>query len=294
MEKEGFVGNLVAIGTVPVEEPSVIKGYSKIRGESLEIDGFSIEISPGTQTMIAAATVACEAIGVRAPYAVVAGDIGGGKGSDALFVFLLERACELSPRVIVWHYIYPSFVMKDVFETIKEECEPRPVLIADAGSMYNVVELGLAKEFDLLTPDPGEMGYLGDPDAAHPVYVSNPIFEIDTEDVPKLVSQAYQHGKASKVLLIKGPTDFIVKEGKVVQTIREPNIPALEAIGGTGDTITGIVSALIYGGYNVVDAATYAAKANRLAGSLANPTPATPISEIIPHIPVALRKILGK
>jgi len=68
----------------------------------------------------------------------------------------------------------------------------------------------------------------------------------------------------------------------------------LEPIGGTGDTLTGIVSALIHGGYAIEEAAIMAAKINRLAGELANPTPGTQVSEIIIHIPNALSIALGK
>jgi hypothetical protein len=292
---------LVTVGSVPVKDPSIKKGSTKVQGENLLIGDFSIPISAGTQTMIAAATVTCEALGLKAPYAVVAGDIGDGSGSDELFAFLILEGCTLSPKVVVVHYIYPSVGMKEVVETLKG-CVPPPKLIADAGAMYNVATLGLAKDFDLFTPDPGEMAFLADPEAEHPMYVSTPIFEIDTTDIPALIDQAHKCGKAPKFLLVKGATDYIAREKpgqpsmglEVVATINEPNIPALEPIGGTGDTITGIVSALIYGGYEITDAAVKAAKVNRIAGMLANPTPATPISQIIPQIPAALKKVLGK
>lgn len=282
---------LVMVGSVPVKDPSVKKGFAKIQGADLIINDFSIPISAGTQTMIAAATVTCEALGLKAPYAVVAGDVGDGSGSDELFAYLILEGCELAPKVVVMHYIYPSVGMKEVVKTLGG-CAHKPILIADAGAMYNVATLGLAKDFDLFTPDPGEMAFLADPEAGHPMYVTNPLFEIDTTDVPKLIEHAYEYGKAPKVLLVKGSTDYIVKDKKVVATIREPNIPALEPIGGTGDTITGIVSALIYGGYDLAEAAIYAAKANRLAGLLAKPNPATQISEIIPHIPEALKRVM--
>ncbi len=86
----------------------------------------------------------------------------------------------------------------------------------------------------------------------------------------------------------------MVRQGEILNTISQPNIPAMEAIGGTGDTITGIVAALIYGGYEVIQASVIAAKTNRIAGKLCNPTPATQIGELVAHIPHALAQVLGK
>jgi len=68
----------------------------------------------------------------------------------------------------------------------------------------------------------------------------------------------------------------------------------MEAIGGTGDTLTGIVTALIGTGMEVAKAAIIAARVNRLAGSYAKPTPATQVMDIIQHIPTALAKILNE
>ena len=67
----------------------------------------------------------------------------------------------------------------------------------------------------------------------------------------------------------------------------------MEAIGGTGDTLTGIVSALIESGMGIKEASVIAMKTNRLAGYLAKPTPATQTMEIIQQIPKALEQILG-
>ncbi len=65
-------------------------------------------------------------------------------------------------------------------------------------------------------------------------------------------------------------------------------------MGGTGDTLTGIVTALIGTGMEVMKAATIAAKVNRLAGYYAKPTPATQVMEIIQQIPKALTKVLSE
>jgi NAD(P)H-hydrate repair Nnr-like enzyme with NAD(P)H-hydrate dehydratase domain len=68
----------------------------------------------------------------------------------------------------------------------------------------------------------------------------------------------------------------------------------MEAIGGTGDTLTGIIAALIEAGVEVKEAAIVAARVNRLAGHYAKPTPATQVMEIIQHIPRALEEILNE
>ena len=91
---------------------------------------------------------------------------------------------------------------------------------------------------------------------------------------------------------MKGPVDYIVSNGKILEAISEPNTPVLEAIGGTGDTITGIVSALISGGIGPARACLVASKANRLAGQLCNPTPATRVFEIVNKIDDAIAKTL--
>lgn len=93
-------------------------------------------------------------------------------------------------------------------------------------------------------------------------------------------------------MIVKGEKDYICNQGRIVATIEEPCIEPLEAIGGTGDTLTGIVSALIYGGYAIEEAAILAAKINRLAGELSHPTPGTQVSEIIRNIPTALSMVL--
>ncbi len=96
------------------------------------------------------------------------------------------------------------------------------------------------------------------------------------------------------MLVIKGSTDYIVEYGKVIGQISEPDIPALEAIGGTGDTISGMLGAFIHSGFEFSAAAVLTAKINRLAGQYAGATPATKIREIIAAIPAVLRDHVEK
>jgi NAD(P)H-hydrate repair Nnr-like enzyme with NAD(P)H-hydrate dehydratase domain len=79
-----------------------------------------------------------------------------------------------------------------------------------------------------------------------------------------------------------------------LETVARPVEEAMEAIGGTGDTLTGLVSVLIDAGMNMREAAVTAMRANRLAGRYAQPTPATQILEIIRHIPQALQEVLER
>ena len=83
-----------------------------------------------------------------------------------------------------------------------------------------------------------------------------------------------------------------MNEEKVLATIDEPNVPALEAIGGTGDTITGMVSALTYSGLELHEAAIIAAKSNRMAGLFAQANPSTRVWQIISQLPAVFKERL--
>ena len=85
--------------------------------------------------------------------------------------------------------------------------------------------------------------------------------------------------------MVKGSTDHIAQDGRIVERLAEPNIPALEAIGGTGDTISGMVGALVSAGFDAVPAARIAIRANRTAGLYAAATPATRIWQVIEALP---------
>ena len=271
------------------------QGMARFDDEFVIGENFSMparELMHCTTGMIATAAVACRALGTDPPYAVIAGCLGEGDGSKLVYRFLAEEAEALKPSVLTLHYILPIRLAAEKFMQSFRRWKDKPILIADAGGIYVMKAAGFAADFDLFTPDPGEMAFLADPDAIHPAYVRHFISEVDLTEAPRLIKEAYEHGNAPQVLLVKGSTDYIARDGEILATVSEPNIPAMECIGGTGDTITGLVSALAYAGYDLVDAALYAARINRIAGLLANPTPATPISEIIPHIPAAMEQVL--
>jgi len=288
---------LVLAGTIPIDGLPLKHGPCKYEFDKLTVSDHVFEekyVTLGTTAMVSAASVTCQALGIKEPYAVIAGDIGMGEGTLKIFEFLTSEVGKLKPKVLTLHYILPT---RDPFINLVntvDNLEEKPVFIADAGALLNAKAVKVSRKFDLFTPDPGELSFLADEDAAHPAYVQHFIFEVDETEVPRLSKEAYQHGDTPSYLLVKAAVDHIVVDGEVVGVIKEPLIPPLEAIGGTGDTITGIVSALIYSGLDIADACIKAAKINRLVGELVNPTPATRISQLIPYIPQAVKKVLGK
>jgi NAD(P)H-hydrate repair Nnr-like enzyme with NAD(P)H-hydrate dehydratase domain len=241
--------------------------------------------------MVASACITCKALNLEPPYFITSGDIGDGKGSKGLYQYVATKLGTLDVTVLAIHYIMPDIPgIRNILNSPGERREGI-TLIADAGAMYAAKAAGLAQEIDIFTPDAGEMAYLADPKAIHPAYVEHLLFELDAAEVLTLIKKAYETGNTPKILLVKGPVDYIVEEGEVVETIDEPSISAMEAIGGTGDSLTGILSALIYGGYEKVDACIKAARINRIAGKLAHPDPATSILNIIANIPDALKEV---
>ena len=92
----------------------------------------------------------------------------------------------------------------------------------------------------------------------------------------------------ARTVIIKGAVDHVVQNGKIIFTLNEPDLPQLEAIGGTGDTLSGMVGAFIAAGLSHRDAAIEALTLNRKAGLAANATAATKIREIIAAIPQAM------
>lgn len=128
-----------------------------------------------------------------------------------------------------------------------QECGHRPVLVADAGFMYAAKMSGYAADYDLFTPDAGELAFLADEKAPHPFYARG--FLLDSHDnVPGLLARASEHQNAARFMIIKGARDAISEGGRIIHWVDEPQTPAMEAIGGTGDMVTGIVTGLFLPG----------------------------------------------
>ncbi|MFA4916237.1 MAG: NAD(P)H-hydrate dehydratase [Syntrophales bacterium] len=279
-------------GTIPQEDFPLTIGQVKFSGKTLIINEKEVSCMQGTAALISAACITAEYLGEEPPQALLAGDRGKGKGSRLLYEYLSKNLPDLAPNVLVLHYILPVMgLMRKVSESA-EKCRRKPIMIADASSMYAAKAAGLAPNFDIFTPDPSEIAFLADSDATHPAYISRHLFNSDITKTSELAAKAYQDKNAARLLLVKGSVDHIVEEGKIIETISEPDIPELEAIGGTGDTITGMVAAFVSAGLDLREAAILAARANRMAGKYARATPATRIREIIARFPDVFRENL--
>ena len=250
-----------------------------------------IAINRGTPAMIAAAAVTLEYKGLPQPVAYLVGDIGDGDGSRRLYDYLTGHIGDVPLSTLTLHYFQPDVGLFKRLLSVIDSLPGRPSLIADAGFMYVAKMSGHAPSFDLFTPDAGELAYLADELAPHPFYTRGFILH-DENQIPDLIERAYRHNNAATYLLVKGATDFIADKNGVMSRVDSPREEAMEAIGGTGDTLTGIVSALIESGLDTETASIQAARVNRLADSLARPTPATQVYEIIRHIPQALNRVL--
>lgn len=288
---------LLLSGTLPMPSDSITVGQVRFDSGTLRIGEREVPremLSIGATAMMAAAVKTTEAIGTEPPVSVVAGDLGDGEGSKLVYKFLTEDAGGLGPSTVTLHYILPLRNEFLSFVEMSDYWAKRPFLIADAGALLIAKATRVCGKFDLFTPDAGEISFLADPDAGHPAYVKTALFEVDTTEVPKLIAQAWAGKNCPRYLLVKGPTDFIVDNGEIIHRVSEPFIPVLEPIGGTGDTLTGMVSALISGGLEPVRACLVGSRANRIAGQLSNPTPATRVFEIVDHIGEAVRKALDQ
>jgi NAD(P)H-hydrate repair Nnr-like enzyme with NAD(P)H-hydrate dehydratase domain len=282
---------LAVVGTIPDHNLPLVVGEVTMEGHRICINGHRAEVNRGTVALLAAAIKTSVVLKQAPPFAFLAGDIGTGEGSRRLYKFLVENLVKYDLKIIVFHYLLPD---ADWFNRILfaiDEMIRRPVLLADAGGMYAAKMSGQAERYDLFTPDAGELAFLADEEAPHPFYTRGFILH-EENSVPDLIRRAYAYNNASRYLLVKGRKDYIANREGIIATIDYPMIEALEPIGGTGDTLTGITSALVFSGIEIDKAAIIAAKVNRLSGYYACPAPATQVMEIIEHIPMALGDVL--
>jgi len=280
---------LLIAATFPEEGAGLLTGQIESSGPALSLAGKSLDCIQGSSALIGAAVQVCRYFGVELPHVALAGDIGRGDGSKLIYSYIENEIRSLKPSILCLHYILPSIAAAVRIVKAVNLCNPKPLLLADAGSMYALKAARVSCQADLLTPDPGEMGFLADPEAVHPAYITRHIFSMDTQDVPALIEQARQNGTLPKLLVVKGATDYIAENGSIIATVTEPDVPALESVGGTGDTLAGLLAGFIHAGMTPVDAALAAARCNRLAGKIGNVTPATRVAEFIQHFPEAIR-----
>jgi hypothetical protein len=283
---------MLIVGTVPIRDMPLTMGKVIIDGDFLVINDRGVPCTQGTGAMVSAALSVTGYLKLDAPQVLLVGDVGRGKGSRELYQYLIDNITELAPRVLALHYWLPDMAQTRELCTAIRKCEKRPIMIADSASMYSAKAAGLAESFDVFTPDATEIAFLADPTATHPAYIARHLFETDINRAPELAQVAYRNHSTAKLLLIKGTTDYVTRDGEIIATVNDPNIPELEPIGGTGDTITGLVSAFIYAGLELHEAAIIAAKANRMAGKYARVTPASKVKQVIDQFPAVFKDYL--
>lgn len=275
------------VGTVPDADLGLLHGPARLEGGRVTVAGRELDVQRGTPALLAAALQVAAHLGRPEIHASLAGDTGRGDGSRHLYDWLCRHLPDCICSVLVFHYLQPDVDWHGRVLLAIEQMTRPPVLIADAGFMYAAKMSGQAGRYDCFTPDLGELAFLADEQAPHPFYTRGFILH-ESNRADDLIERAYRHDNAAIHLLVKGATDAIVARGRVVDRVDAPSTPAMEAIGGTGDTLTGLLAALCAAGHDLVPAASLAARANRLCGALARPTPASPVSELIAAIPRAL------
>ncbi len=282
---------LAVIGTVPDPDFPLAIGEADLDSGHLHVAGHVCPVNRGTPALLAAAVKTAQTLGQSPPHAYLIGDIGLGDGSKKLYEYLSGHLAQTHFTTLCFHYLLPDVDWHNRVLFAIEDMAMRPILIADAGFMYVAKMSGQADQYDLFTPDVGEMAFLADEEAPHPFYTRGFILH-DENLAPDLINRAYTFDNAANYLLVKGKVDYVASREGILAAVTEPDIETLEPIGGTGDTITGIVAALIDSGRPIPKAALIAARVNRLAGLYANPTPATQVTEIIKHISKALKEAL--
>jgi sugar/nucleoside kinase (ribokinase family) len=280
---------MLIAGTVPSLDIPLTFGEVKIDGDHLVVEDRVFYCTQGTGAMISAALAATEYLKMDAPKVLITGDIGNGKGSRELYRYLIDNIEPLNPGVLALHYWLPDMAQTRQLCTAIDKCKQRPVLIADAASMYSAKAAGLAEKFDVFTPDATEIAFLADPNATHPAYIARHLFETDIRQAPALAEEAFKNHGAARLMLIKGAIDYVFENSRIIAEIDEPDIPEMEAIGGTGDTITGLIAAFIYTGLEPAEAAVIAARTNRMAGKYAGATPASKVKQIIDFFPLVFK-----
>ncbi len=277
---------IVLVGTVPYKT-GLYTGKTAVRDKTLEVGGASFPIERGTAAMAASCAQVCSFYNLDMPLCILGGDVSDGKGTDLMFQEVLTNIEKYSPDLVTLHYMFPKIKFGEPFLDKIGSLPKRPQLIADAGGMYLMKTISKSYLFDVFTPDQGELYFLADEFAPHPLYVRNDLLN-ENVSMEALLDSAYKNKNTAKTTVIKGAVDYIYKDSVKVKELAQPNIAAMEAIGGTGDTITGMLSAFRY--KNDPDADYKALVLNRLIGELIQCNPATQILDFIKVIPRVLEK----
>lgn len=280
-------------GTVPYEDFSLslaaLWKNSEVReGELVLPDGKKLPVARGTTALAATAIIACQSLGCPPPRLLLAGDAGSGKGSHEAYRWLAENLAGLAEkerglRGATLHYFYPDVDWHNRVFMAFEALRPRPMLVADAGFMYVAKMSGYAREYDLFTPDMGELAFLADEKAPHPFYTRGFLLA-EEGDFPKLMERAIKHHNCPPNMIVKGERDHILCDYKIAATVSEPSVPAMECIGGTGDIVAGFATAYLAAGNPVCKSALQAARAARQLALYCQPNPASQAADLIDKI----------
>ncbi len=284
---------LLLTGAVPIDKLPLLIGEIEVNEQRVRIGGHDLPINRGNEAMMAAACLICQEYGVESPVGLVAGDIGKRDGSEKIYEYLAENLPNMNVGVLTLHYIMPDLKRNKKVLAAIDTMKEKPILIADAGSMYVAKAGGDAHYYDVFTPDLGETAFLADDKADHPTYTRGFIFHMEN-DVPELIRRAYASNNTARTLFVKGSVEYICQDNEILDTIDQPNVEAMEPIGGTGDLITGMISGLIHAGNSPLDACRIAGRVNRKAGELSRPTPATQVKDILKFVPAALKEVLAQ
>lgn len=292
-----FYETWIIAGTVPDPAFPLLSAPCAIVNGRLQAGQRTLAVCRGTTALLAAVCLALEHLkntslaGMRniRPWAVIAGDTGKGSGSFQVYAKLLEELPRLMPAGITYHYLLPDIDWHGRILSVQESL-PRPLFsVADAGYMYAAKMSGFAASYDLFTPDIGELAFLADQNAPHPFYTRNFLLA-DENKAEDLIASAYATGGAAKNMLVKGKKDRLVMNGRTVFCLEEPTVEALEAIGGTGDSLTGLITALLAAGMPLKNAGPAAMMVNRKMGALADPSPESGIDDILNYLGRALEE----
>ena len=277
---------IVLVGTVPYKT-GVYTGSGRVENGHIIVDNIRFPIERGTAAMAACCARVCGYYGWPMPICIFGGDTSDGKGTELMFREVYDNLEKYTPEVITLHYLFPKIAYGAPLIAKISSLPVRPQLIADAGGMYLIKTIKQSGFFDVFTPDQGELLFLADEFAPHPLYIRTELLN-KINETAALVEEAYRNKNAARTLVIKGAIDYIYENGVLIKECRGPNIPAMEAMGGTGDTITGMISALRYR----QDASSdyKALIVNRLTGQRIKCTPATQINEFIEAIPSVLEE----
>lgn len=278
------------VGTVPRRDFPLVHHPAVFQNGALSVDNRDVPVARGTPALAAAACLTCSELNITPPDVLLCGDIGDGDGSRRIYRYLTESGlAHTGYSGILFHYLQPDVDWHNRILIAIDELPERPLLLADAGYMYVAKMSGYAAAYDLFTPDAGELAFLADEKAPHPFYTRGFLLHEENR-VPDLIQRAAACGNTARHLLVKGQSDHIVSGGKTVAVISTPCVEAMEPVGGTGDSLAGIVLGLTASGKSIPDACIQASRINRYMGLYANPTPAFSISDLLRFLPQAMQK----